>query len=190
MLCRMASHLEKHWMKYVMLFSVILIALASIACSDCPKAYEAMGSKAYQHATICVSSEPGADLASDAAARWSEATNGRVDIKVRMVAGVELSTEDVEGCDANLYFSAMRPNAAGPVLGITVAGFVALDPSVITHADRLDIVAHEVGHLLLGDAYKDTGHGAEHSSDPGSIMFWLSCKGEQEITADDLGRLP
>jgi hypothetical protein len=185
----MASHLEKHWMKYAALLATVFSVLA-FACTAPPMSYEQLGSKAYQHATLCTNSDPGAELASDAAERWNAATGGKVDIKVRIIQGVDLDAEDPEGCDAKLYFHAMRPNKWGPVLGNTEAGVVALDPSVISHPDRSDIVTHEVGHLLLGEAYEDTGHGMAHSDDPASIMFWMSCKGAQEITSDDVGRLP
>lgn len=181
----LATLLERNFVKASILLA-ITFAVTAFACAGMPRSYADDGDPAYQRATLCTNVPDLEPVVAYAQVRWADASAGRVNMHVRVVHE-DLAHEDApEGCDGVVTTDKLPTG----MLGWTTGGVVTLDPRVLASDDVDDIVAHEIGHLLLGDAYADTGHGPEHSGDTKSIMWYLAQSGEQEITADDAGRLP
>jgi Zn-dependent protease with chaperone function len=162
-------------------FLPAVLALLLLACSSDYIEYAPNGSKSYQTATLCTS-QTLAPFVRDAASRWHAAAP-RVSMAVRVVGNPE---EPQAGCDTNVYEASMSACRAGDghdahCLAMGGEGLIVLDPAALNDPELSDILTHEVGHLLLGDA---------HATDEASVMFWASLPGEQGITAADLSRLP
>jgi hypothetical protein len=114
----------------------------------------------------------------DAAQRWHEA-DPEVSQSVRVVVAPQ---NDTEGCDANVYVDTGVRRVTGDE-GITRAGLIILDGSDEFMSDASDVIAHEIGHLLIG-----MGDEA-HSQDPASLMFGREQAGEQEVLAADVAKV-
>lgn len=158
----------------------VIVALFAAACSAPYVEYAPNGDLSYQTATLCASAEA-APVLRDAVARWHAAAP-QVRTTVRVVADAEAVAE---GCATNVYFADLGRVCDGVDVEHCAAmgggGVIVIDSGLQGDADLTDIVAHELGHLLTGDA---------HSADEASVMFWRTMPDEGTITAEDVARLP
>jgi hypothetical protein len=139
--------------------------------------YAGPGDPSYKTAVLCTTAEL-APFVQDAAQRWHEA-----DPEVRQsVRVVSVPQNEMPGCDANVYIDTGVRRVTGDE-GITRAGLIMLDGSDEFMSDASDVIAHEIGHLLIG-----MGDEA-HSEDPASVMFGREQAGEQAVLPTDVAKV-
>jgi hypothetical protein len=131
----------------------------------------ALGDPFWQTATLCTTPELAA-VTQDAANRWHDADQ-RVSMTVRT---------GERGCgDADVYEVESVEDGPG-MAGGTVPGDVQLMRGIADKPYGSDVVAHELGHLLIG------GDGA-HNPDKSSVMCAVPDYRAKEVLASDTAKV-
>jgi hypothetical protein len=163
------------------MFRGLLLAallLSAVGCGAEPMTYAAPGDASYETAAVCTTSEL-APFVRDATQRWHDAAP-RVDLSVRVVPSPQ---KELAGCDVNVYIESRLRSVTGDE-GIARAGLIMVDGSEEFMSDESDVIAHELGHLLIGGANDEA-----HSVDTDSVMFGREQAGEQGVTAADVAKI-